>query len=169
MIGALIGIGTIANNSNTQSKTGLSPLAIDTTVVGPFSQSDIKSMWEQWRLHALSANPQNPDWADDHVFNYCYNQFPLGGNVIQANDPVLSQFSVADIQAFTTSNGSGWLVVIVSTNSTNGTQYASLYRVVANVNTNAPTVPSNVVTLPHETALSYITQTNNFNGGQNKF
>lgn len=159
LVGALIGIGTIANNSNTQNKVGMSPLAVDTTVVGPLSQETIKSLWEQWRLHAIASN--NPDWATNHVFNYCYKQFAVGGNI---NDPVLEQFGSANIQTFTNTYGSGWCIVVVSTNSTNGTSYATLFRVVANVNANAVTVPSNVVTLPNEYALSYVNVITNTNG-----
>jgi hypothetical protein len=162
LVGALIGIGTIANNSNTQNKVGLSPLAIDTSVVGPLSQGDIKSLWEQWRLNANTAN--NPAWPGDHVFNYCYNQFSVGGNVLQANDPILSLFGYSNIETFTTSYGSGWYIVVVSTNATNNIQYATLFRVVANVDTNATTVPNNVVTLPNQMALSYVNVIENTNG-----
>jgi hypothetical protein len=54
--------------------------------------------------------------------------------------------------------------VVVSTNATNNIQYATLFRVVANVDTNATTVPNNVVTLPNQMALSFVQVIENTNG-----
>ena len=167
--GALIAFGLIANNSNTQNKTGLSPIAIDTTAIGPFSPAEIKAMWEQWRLDAQWSGNGSISWAPNHVFNYCYNQFPIGGNVLQANDPILSLFGFSDIATFTNTYGSGYYIVVVSTNSTNNFEYATLFHVVPNINTNATTVPNNTVTTPHTYRLSYVNVIDNIVGGQARF
>jgi hypothetical protein len=161
--GGLIALGLLATNPDSQNKPSLSPLGFDTSVVGPFSMAEIQAAWEQWRLDAQTSN--NPSWAQDHVFNYCYNQFPVGGNVLQATDPTLSLFGYANIETFTTTYGSGWYVVVVTTNSTNSIQYATLFRMVTNISTNAATVPSNTSTLPHQYRLSYVNVIDNIVNG----
>lgn len=167
VLGVVIAGGLLANNTNPQNKTGLQPLGFDTSVVGPLEHSEIKAAWEQWRLDANTAS--NPSWAGDHVFNYCYNQFPVGGNSIQASDPVLSLFGIGDIETFTTNYGSGWFIVVVSTDAVSNVQYANLFRVVSHINTNAATVPSNTVTVPQTVRLSFVQQIANISGGQARF
>jgi len=161
--GGLIAIGLLATNPDSQTKPSLSPLGFDTSVVGPFSMAEIQAAWEQWRLDAQTSN--TPSWAQNHVFNYCYNQFPIGGNVLQATDPIMSLFGFSNIETFTTTYGSGWYVVVVSTNASNSIQYAVLFRMVTNISTNAPTVPSNTSTLPNQYRLSYVKDIENIPNG----
>lgn len=156
-VGVLVALGLVANKPNPQNKTGLSPLGYDTSVVGPFQQSEIKALWEQWRLDAQSGN--TPPGFENMIFNSCYNQFPVGSNIVQAQDTI-ALFGYSDIESFTTQFGSGWFVEITLTDAVTGAQNNYLYRVVANVNTNAPTVPFTTVTHPFVYRLSYVPQNN---------
>jgi hypothetical protein len=169
LVGVVIALGLLGSNPNSQNVVGLGPLSIDTTAIGPFSQAEIKAMWEQWRLDATWSGNGAVSWAPNHVFNYCYNQFTFGGNTINSTDPVLSLFGYSNVTTFTNSFGSGFFVVIVSTNSTNNIQYATLFRVVTTVNGNATTVPNNTVTVPHSYRLSYINVIDNISAGKALF
>ena len=163
LVGVVIAVGLLGSNPNPQNVSGLSPLAIDSTAIGPFSPSDIKAMWEQWRLDTTWSGIGSISWAPNHIFNYCYNQFAFGGNTINAADPVLSLFGFSNVVTFTNTYGSGYFVVIVTTNSTNNIQYASLFRVVTTINGNATTVPNNTVTVPNSFRLSFVQVIDNIN------
>lgn len=158
-LGAVIGIGLIGNRMNKQNNPSLMPAGYDTTALGPFSNDEIKSMWEKWRLNATAS--EDPPWANSHDFLYVARQIPVGGNQLQTNDPVFGNVAGGFNQNIT-SLASGLYVVVVSSNVN---VYAILFKVLSTVNNNlSVSVPSNQVTYPNTYTLEYIQYIDNRNG-----
>lgn len=156
--GGLIALGLLANNSNPQNKTGLSPLFFDTTVVQtPLGQGEIKALWEQWRADTIADPSTSQPWAAVHVFNNCYDQYIIGGNYLSGSDTLFTVFGYNDIQTFITNFGSGYFLAIRTTNATNGLPYITLFKVCKTIDSPAPTVPDTTVTSPLTLRLSYVT------------
>ncbi len=85
--GVLVALGLLANNPNSQNKPSLSPLGANTTVVGPFSESELNDMYNDWRMRVISDNGAQAAFASSRTWQTSLLQIPLFGNYVSSTEP----------------------------------------------------------------------------------
>ena len=155
-VGVLIALGLIASNANKQNLVGLSPLNANTTVVGPFENSDLQKLWEEWRLNFQASGDT---FANQVVFESVKEQIPFFGNALPAQDGVFSPFPGLTTSVIASNYGYGWFVTIFVRNVQNNVRFLCLYKI---VNTSDPSLasltPVNITTYPltYKMQLAYV-------------
>ena len=149
IIGVLIAVGLIANNSNTQNKVGISALGADTTVVGPFSFDELNELYKQWSLDIIASNIVGNvrTIAETLQLQESVQQISLYGNYLSQTpnlEPFFAGFGNQDIQTFVTNYGYGWFVRARMSNDG-----PAIFKVVRDTDNSQPLLyPTNMTTYP---------------------
>lgn len=157
LLATVIGLGFVGNRIDKQNHPTVAPLGYDTTALGPFSNDQIKSMWESYVAADQEYVYPSTSYWQDKEFQYVARQVVFGGNQKQNADPIFGNGPGGFNVAFNTLT-SGLYVVIVTKTITDATNsHAVLMKVVSSINTNPnPTDVNNQITYPNTYKLSYI-------------
>jgi len=149
IVGVLIALGLVANNSNPLDNIGISALGADTTVVGPFSNEELRDMFNQWALDFKSSGLGGgfSSVAASHVYGSVRLQVPLYGNQLSATEPLFDGFGAQNIVTLTTSYGYGWYVSLFTIDS-NGENQPAIFKVVRQTDPTFTYTPTHFSTTP---------------------